>query len=87
MFGILPATGFFFRHARNIELSNVEIATEAPDARPAIWAEDVDGLDVFRLRARSSSTAFALQNVREFRTFGSRDLPDRKERAVSSLQL
>jgi len=87
MFGILPATGFFFRHARNIELSNVEIATEAPDARPAIWAEDVDGLDVFRLRARYSSTAFALQNVREFRTFGSRDLPDRKERAVSSLQL
>lgn len=86
MFGILPATGFLIRHARNIEFSNVEIATEAPDARPAIWADDVQGLDVFRLRAHSSSPTFALHNVSDFRSFGSRDLPDRKERSVDSLR-
>ena len=85
MFGTLPATGFFIRHARNIELSNVEIATEAPDARSAIWAEDVDGLDVFRLRARSAASAFSLHNLRDFRSFGSREVPDRKERIVDSL--
>ena len=86
MFGILPATGFFIRHARNIELSNVEIATEAPDARPAIWVSDVDGLDVFRLRAKASSPAFSLRNVHDFRSFGSRDIADHKERAINSLQ-
>jgi hypothetical protein len=57
----------------------VEIATEMPDARPAIWAEDVDGLDVFRLRTGTIAPAFALRNVRDFRSFGSRDLPDRRE--------
>ena len=37
MFGELPATGFFVRHARNIEMSNVEIAARTADARPALW--------------------------------------------------
>ena len=47
-FGILPATAFFLRYAWNIELTNVEVATAQADARPAIWADHVDGLDVFR---------------------------------------
>jgi polygalacturonase len=85
MFGTLPATGFFLRHARNLEFSNVEIVAETADARPAIWADDVDGLDVFRLHTRSSPT-FVLHNVRDFRSFGSRDLPDRRERAVDTLK-
>jgi polygalacturonase len=86
MFGILPASGFFLRHARNLELSNIEIATDTPDARPAIWADDVDGLDVFRLRASNSASAFALHNVRDFHAFGSRTLLDRKERTIDALQ-
>src|SRR5262249_39867690 len=32
MFGPLPASGFFIRQARNIEMNNVEIALAAPDA-------------------------------------------------------
>ncbi len=87
MFGTLPATGFFLRHARNLEFSNVEIVTEQPDARPAIWADDVDGLDVFRLRIRRGSPAFRLLQVRDFRTFGSRDLPDRIETDIATLDL
>jgi polygalacturonase len=77
MFGRLPASGFFIRHARNLEFTNVEIATEARDARPAFWAEDVDGLDVFRLRSRGLANPFRLRNVRGFRVFGSRDIRDR----------
>lgn len=34
MFGALPATGLFVRHAKNVEVSNLEIATVQPDARP-----------------------------------------------------
>jgi polygalacturonase len=86
MFGTLPASGFFLRHARNLEFSNIEIATESPDARPAIWADDIDGLDVFRLRARTNASAFALHNVRDFRSFGSQNFPDRSERQVDTLQ-
>lgn len=85
MFGTLPASGFFLRHARNIELSNVEIATAQADARPAIWADDVDGLDVFRLRAPRAAKGFSLRQVREFRSFGSRQLTDRIEEKIDQL--
>jgi polygalacturonase len=77
MFGTLPASGFFIRHARNVEFTNVEIASEKPDSRPAFWAEDVDGLDVFRLRAPTQSAAFHLRNSQNFRNFGSLNFPDR----------
>jgi polygalacturonase len=76
MFGTLPATGFFLRHARNLELSNIEIATAKPDARPAIWADDVDGLDCFRLRTASGTEAFSLRHVKQFRNFGSQTCKD-----------
>ena len=80
MFGDLPATGLFVRHARNIEISNLEIATETPDARPAFWLNDVDGADFFRLRmpGRAGSGQFRLKNVREFRVFGCQHYPDNK---------
>jgi hypothetical protein len=84
MFGTLPATGFFVRHARNIEFSNVEIVTAKPDARPAIWAEDVDGLDSFRLRIARDSSAFSLNSVRNFRNFGSQTSKDVTEANVNS---
>ena len=76
MFGALPATGFFLRHAKNIEMSNVEIAFEQSDARPAFWLHDVEGADFFRLRVPRGSRAFALHNVRDARVFGSRNIKD-----------
>jgi hypothetical protein len=77
MFGVLPATGFFLRHARNVEFSNVEIATEQPDKRAAFWAEDVEDLDVFRVRLAAHSVAYNLNRVRNFRSFGSLSVPDK----------
>jgi polygalacturonase len=77
MFGDLPASGFFIRHARNIEMSNVEIVTEAADARPAFWLNDVEEIDLFRLRL-PKGPSFALDQVTGFRSFGSRWLPDRR---------
>jgi polygalacturonase len=75
MFGGLPATGFFIRHARNVEMSNVEIVTAAPDARPAFWMQDVDGADIFRAKV-PAGTAYALERVSQFRSFGSRSTAD-----------
>lgn len=50
MFGAIPASGFFIRHAKNIELSNVQINFTKPDYRPALWLKDVDGCRLFNYR-------------------------------------
>ncbi len=42
MWGRLPAKGFFVRHARNVNFSNVRILTERPDARPDFHCDDVE---------------------------------------------
>ena len=78
MFGQLPATGFYMRHARNVELTNVEIATMTPDARPAFYLEDVEGADFFRLRMPRASGEIVLKNVADFRVFGCAHYPDAK---------
>ncbi|MGA2649577.1 MAG: glycoside hydrolase family 28 protein [Terracidiphilus sp.] len=85
MFGTLPATGFFLRHSRNIEFTNVEISTTKPDARAAIWADDVDGLDCFRLRVVAGTGAFSLRNVKRFRSFGSLSVVDSQFTDVTAL--
>jgi polygalacturonase len=77
MFGQLPATGFFLRHVRNLEMSNVEIATRDADARAAFWLKDVVGADFFRVHVpQGAASAFDLRQVREFRSFGSRQIAD-----------
>ncbi len=48
--GMLPAYGFFIRHARGIRMNNISIAVRKQDQRPAIMVDDVhdariDGLD------------------------------------------
>ena len=78
MFGDLPATGLFVRHVRNLEVSNLEVMTEAADARPAFWLMDVDGVDFFRVKVprQSVAAAFSLNDVKEFRVFGCKYLKD-----------
>jgi polygalacturonase len=77
MFGELPATGFFLRHLRNLEMTNVEIVTRSADARPAFWLKDVERADFFRLRLpQGSAPAFDLRQVKDFRSFGCRQLAD-----------
>ncbi len=81
MFGDLPATGMFIRQVRNVELSNVEIATENADARPAFYLDDVDTADFFRLRLpqRQQLGQFRLKRVSDFRVFGCQHYADAKE--------
>ena len=42
MWGNLPARGFFVRHARNIQFSNVVVQTEQADVRPDFVRVDVE---------------------------------------------
>ncbi|GLZ48985.1 exo-poly-alpha-D-galacturonosidase [Actinomycetospora sp. NBRC 106375] len=54
MFGVLPAHGLWVRHAARLALRDVRVGIVAPDARAALVCDDVDDLDVVRLRAATS---------------------------------
>ena len=44
MFGVSPAYGLFARHVSGLVLRDIEITTEAPDARPKLVLTDVSSL-------------------------------------------
>jgi polygalacturonase len=76
-FGAIPTTGFFLRHMKNLEMSHVEIATAAPDARPAFYLSDVERADFFAVTAaHGADGAFALNNVKDLRIGWSRAAAD-----------
>ena len=65
MFGPLPAFGFYCRHGRNVRFDRVEVGSIAPDSRPSLVCDDVDGLRVSAWSALSgASPALQLENVR-----------------------
>jgi polygalacturonase len=77
MFGPMPASGFFLRHVRNVEMSHVEIANATPDARPAFYLADVERADFFAVTApRNPGGALALRNVKDLRIGWSRAAND-----------
>jgi polygalacturonase len=78
MFGDIPASGFFLRHIKNIEFTNVEIAFAQPDARPVFWMANVDGADFFHIKTPRGLTSaiFDLRDVQDFRVAASRNVED-----------
>jgi polygalacturonase len=76
---MFPAHGLFLRHIRNLEMTNIEFRLQNADARPAIWAHDVQGMDIFRLKTPppTGSSNFFLREVSDFRLFGSPRLADK----------
>lgn len=74
-FGPTPCNGFFIRHLKNLEMSHVEVAPQAPDARPAFWLEDVHRADFFAITAPPQPN-FSLHNVSDLRILWSRAAKD-----------
>lgn len=60
MFGTLPAFGMYMRHARRVGLVRVSLETAKADGRTALVAEDVEGLELERVRG-----AVELRDVRK----------------------
>jgi polygalacturonase len=88
MFGPMPAQGFFIRHARNIEFSNVEIACEQPDARPIFLLDAVQGADFFRTKAPSGGgPVFSLHDVSDFRALACGGIKDTQVAQTNKMQL
>ena len=77
MFGVMPVSGFFLRHVRNLEMSHVEVATAAADARPAFYLANVERADFFAITAaHGPQGAFSLHEVKDLRIGWSRAAAD-----------
>jgi polygalacturonase len=86
MFGAMPANGFYIRHAKNIEMSDVEIASMKEDFRPAFVLQDVQGASFSHIKmpAHGSDVAsFVLNEVEDFSVSRTKQVPDTQiDRAV-----
>jgi len=56
MFGVLPAYGFFVRHAENVRFQHIDLAFEQDDHRPALICDDVSQLKIFDFDAKSTAS-------------------------------
>ncbi len=88
-FGKMPAYGFFIRHARNIELSDIELKLENDDARPAFILEDVKGATFINVKASKVQDipSFILKDVTDFRTIHCSPVPDRTISKTAAMKL
>ncbi len=79
-FGVLPAYGFFIRHADGIKLENVEIHFLSDDQRPAFVFDDVKGAELRFVKAQSSNEipAINVKRTSDIKLFQSLNLPDGK---------
>jgi polygalacturonase len=89
MFGAAPAHGFFIRHAKGIEVSNVKIIAENDDARPAVVLEDVKGASFTRINAPhvAGVPALVLKDVEGFSVMQSKPLPDTELDHVDRMEI
>jgi polygalacturonase len=55
MFGILPAYGFFIRHAKGIELNDIDVAYMQEDRRPAFVLDSVEGVALEHSKAAKAN--------------------------------
>ncbi|MCX2678516.1 glycoside hydrolase family 28 protein [Galbibacter sp. EGI 63066] len=60
-FGVMPAYGFFVRHVKNIEMSNINIHFLGEETRTAIILDDVRGAELLNIEAQKAEKAPILQ--------------------------
>jgi polygalacturonase len=88
-FGKVPAYGFYIRHVKNIEMTNIEMKLENEDFRPPFILEDVKGASFINVKAphKEGVPSFILKNVTDFRTVLCGTLPDKKVDKADNLKL
>ncbi|TAM79243.1 MAG: glycoside hydrolase family 28 protein [Acidobacteria bacterium] len=87
MFGAMPAYGFYFRHVKGLQVSDVEVRTMKEDARPAFVLDDVEHADFIHVKAQTGTGAFALDKVRDFNVYLSRPVPETHLESVTGKTL
>ena len=78
MFGPTPAHGFYIRHARNVEMTHLELDVAQGDARPAIVLDDVHRVDVIGLQApyTAGQPTVSVRSGSDLRILQSRHIED-----------
>lgn len=76
MLGTLPTYGFYFRHVKRLEMNHVEVRPMKPDARPAIYTDDVQRADFSFITAPSEPAAFSFNKTTDVRVMMSRAAKD-----------
>src|SRR5437899_1380453 len=80
MFGEIPAYGFFIRHVRGLEMSDVAVTYLKDDARPAFILSDARAVDLRNIKVRHGQglPSFILKDSEDFSLQQSQPLPDTK---------
>jgi len=52
MFGLIPSSGFFIRHACNITLEDISLSYLSSEVRPTFYLEDVDKISLIRVKSK-----------------------------------
>jgi hypothetical protein len=88
-FGKMPVYGFFIRHVKNIEMTNIDLKFENQDLRPAFMLEDVKGASFNNVMTSGvpGIPTFILKNVTGFRTFQCGSVADKKIDKADNLKL
>lgn len=86
MFGILPAYGFYIRHVKNIEMSNIEVYFQKDDYRPAFVFDDVHGVNLLNVKAQKMEgvAGFSFKNVSGLNTWQTKPFPDKSMKKIES---
>src|SRR5262245_20291450 len=87
MFGVLPAYGFYVRHAAGVHMDGVDVAFMALDTRPAIVLDDVRDVELHRMKAAKAPGVppLVLRDVEELRITHSPPLSDVHVKAAKRL--
>lgn len=75
MFGRLPASAIYIRHANTIRITNTELKADLPEERPTIVCDDVHDIEFRGLTTSapsSSESAFMLHNTTDVLLQGTR---------------
>jgi polygalacturonase len=88
-FGVLPAYGFFIRHARNIEMNNVQISYLGNETRPPFVLDDVKGIELRNVKAQpiKGTSMFVLRKVEDLDLKDSKGIADTKISKVDDKKL
>ena len=78
MFTEMPSYGFFIRHVKGIEMTNVQVSYLKDDVRPPFVLEDVTGSEFNHVKAdhMPGTAIFSLKDVKDFNTYRVRSLTD-----------
>ena len=87
--GEMPAYGFFIRHVRGMQMSDVEVSYLKDEARSAFILSDVKAIELRHIKAQHAPNVpmFILKDVEEFSILQSHPLPDTKFAKVKRQEL